>query len=97
MLDSDNVVIAGDLSARIVGMHDFIPGVDTISNRVNIDFTKSEHYEEMIDFLSDTKLCVVNGSVIKKYANYTCVCGRGSSVVDYMLCLLCVIMCIYQK
>ena len=32
-LDSDNVVIAGDLNARIVGLHDFILGVDTISEQ----------------------------------------------------------------
>ena len=84
-LHSDNVVIAGDLNARIVGLQDFIPDVDNISNRVNIDDTKSRHYEEMIDFLLDSKLCMVNGRVTKEYDNYTCVSSRGSSVVDYML------------
>ena len=84
-LDCDNVVIAGDLNTRIVGLHDFIPDVDNISNRVNIDDTKSGHYEEMIDFLLDSKFCVVNGRVTKEYDNYTCVSSRGSSVVDYML------------
>ena len=49
-LDCDNVVIAGDLNARIVGLQDFIPDVDNISNRVNMADTKSGHYEEMIDF-----------------------------------------------
>ena len=93
-LDCHNVVIAGDLNARIVGLHDLIPDVDNISNRVNIDDTKSGHYEEMIDFLLDMKFCVVNGRVTKEcdnyrsmitkeYDNYTCV--SSSSVVDYML------------
>ena len=59
--------------------------MDNISNRVNIDDTKSGHYEEMIDFLLDSKFCVVNGRVTKEYDNYTCVSSRGSSVVDYML------------
>ena len=84
-LDCDNVVIAGDLNARIVGLHDLIPDVDNISNRVNKDDTKSGHYEEMTDFFLDMKFCVVNGRVTKEYDNYTCVSSRGSSVVDYML------------
>ena len=58
-LASDNVVIAGDLNARIVGLQDFIPDVDNISNRVNIDDTKSGHYKEMIDFILDSKFCGV--------------------------------------
>ena len=36
-LDSDNVVIAGNLNARIVGLHDFIPDVDNISS---VQFSK---------------------------------------------------------
>ena len=62
----DNIVIAGDLNARIVGLQDFIPDVDNISNRVNIDDTKSGHYEEIIDFLLASKFCVVNGRVTKE-------------------------------
>ena len=53
-------------TARIVELQDFIPDVDNISNRVNIDDTQSGHYEEIIDFLLDSKFCVVNGRVTKE-------------------------------
>ena len=46
---------------------------------------KNNYGDILIDFLKETKMCVLNGRINPEKDNFTCVSNRGKSVVDYML------------
>ena len=41
--------------------------------------------KQFVNFLKDSKLCVLNGRFDAKLDNFTSI-GRGKSVVDYLFC-----------
>lgn len=77
------VYILGDFNARCGDLTDYVEGVDEIIGREVIDNVTNDHGHHLIDFLFDTCFCLVNGRVGTQ--NFTCVSGRGKSVVDYLL------------
>ena len=81
----EHIIICGDMNARIGELPDSIDEVDNIISRNNIDKVKAGHHESLINFLKDTKTCIVNGRVTPKHDGFTCVSGRGKSVVDYCI------------
>ena len=83
--DFDRIFLCGDFNARIGNLNDNIPDVDSLSDRISIDITRSGHCDMFLEFLKDSKLCVINGRVTPERDNYTCVSGRGKSVVDYII------------
>ena len=86
----DNILLAGDTNSKIGSSQEFIPGIDEdIGERIILDTTKNRHGQEMLDFLTESKMCVCNGRVTPEHnANgYTFVHTRGRSVIDYV-CVL---------
>ena len=82
--DSDCKILCGDFNARIGDMKDFVEGVDNITDRTHIDYVKGGHYKDFIDFLIESKMCIVNGRINSELQNFTSVSKKGSSVIDYM-------------
>ncbi len=81
----EHLIICGDLNARVGTLEDCIQEVDNILPRSVIDNTRAGHHECLIDFLKDTKTCITNGRITPENDNFTCISGRGKSVVDYFI------------
>ena len=79
-------MFCGDINARIGKMLDFEVDIDTnLPARVPIDLTENSHGKQFVDFLKNSKLCVLNGRFNVNLDNFTSI-GRGKSVVDYLFC-----------
>jgi hypothetical protein len=83
--DVDYFVIGGDFNARIGENDDTVMGVDDIPVRMAIDHVSNQHGNALLEFLQESKMCVLNGRVQPENDNFTCVSARGSSVVDYVI------------
>ena len=81
----DLVFVCGDFNARIGEVADFVNEIDGLKTRNIIDTIRGGHCETFIDFVKDSRLCIVNGRVTPQHDNFTFVSGRGKSVVDYLL------------
>ena len=84
-LDSDYMIICGDLNARIGPCEDFVNGIDNLPQRHFIDEHVNQHGRCLLDFLHESQFCVVNGRTDPVNNDFTSVTTRGTSVVDYML------------
>ena len=82
--DVDVNIICGDFNSRIGDLKDFVPSLDNITDRQCLDFLKASHYIDFIDFLMESKMCVVNDSVSSELQNFTSISKKGCSVIDYM-------------
>ena len=81
----DCTIICGDVNSRIGNEKDFIKDIDGIIERHVLDKVKNSYCDNFIDFLKDSKMCILNGRVTPNLDNFTCINARGKSVVDYML------------
>ena len=81
--DTDRSVIVGDFNARIGKELDYIPKVDIIPDRIVLDQTLNKQGHDLLEFLHDSKHCVLNGRVGSQA--HTCFKGMGNSVVDYIV------------
>ena len=82
--DCDAVYCVGDVNSRVGNKVDFVEHVDDLSKRHITDHVTNSHGETFIDFLLESKLCILNGRVCPENDDYTCVKTIGSSVVDYV-------------
>jgi hypothetical protein len=82
--DFDAVFVVGDVYSRIGLKYDFVQNIYDISPRVVKDNTSKKHGEVFIDFLLESKMCILNGRVYPENDNFTCVRTTGRSVVDYI-------------
>ena len=78
--DADVIII---FNRRIGKMSDVIE-CDDLPDRKYIDEVVHGHGDSLIDFLIDNKMCVLNGRFAFEEDNFTCISGRGKSVVDYI-------------
>ena len=85
--NDDAIYLCGDFNSRINNENDSISAIDNILNRIAIDNhgNVNKHGECLLDFLRDTKMCIVNGRITPEYDNFTCVKTTGKSVVDYFI------------
>ena len=85
--DVDAIFLMGDLNARIANMMDGDQTMDEIPDRCeNIDEKINGHGRGLIDFLIDSKCCVLNGRISPEKSNhYTFHSVRGLSMVDYFI------------
>ncbi len=80
----DTVYILGDVNSRIGDKIDFVSSINHIKNRHVTDTTTNSHGEVFLDFLLESKICVINGRICPENNNFTRVQTTGSSVVDYI-------------
>ena len=88
--ECDFMLIGGDFNARTGDLSDVIEGIDDINlpKRQNSDNVINKHGHDFIDFLKDSKMCILNGRFGSGNENFTSVSHRGSAVVDYFSCTL---------
>ena len=79
----DKMFILGDFNARIGNLSDVIFDCDDIPRRVNIDTSVNKHGHDFIEFLLESKFCVLNGR-LGQGDNYTSISRKGRAVVDYI-------------
>lgn len=84
--DVDAVYMMGDINARIGSKLDYNEDIDeNVPTRSTIDTVSNKHGEAFLEFLRDSKSCVINGRINIEHNNFTFVDPRrGSSVVDWV-------------
>jgi exonuclease III len=82
----DLIIVTGDVNARIGKKADYIQNVDSIRERKCIDHTTNQHGNALIEFLQETRLCVLNGRFDESNDGCTSVSSKGTAVVDYIIC-----------
>ena len=84
--DHDHIILCGDFNARVCNVCDTIGEIDpNMTVRQNIDSVKSGHCESFLEFMKDSRTCIINGRVTPHLDDFTCVSTRGKYVVDYFL------------
>ena len=73
-----SLMICGDFDARLGDAGDEVDGIPRCKI---IDMVKNSQGNGFVDFLRSTDMCVKNGR--KGRDAFTCVSGRGGSVIDY--------------
>lgn len=81
--DADMLLMCGDFNSRIGSLHDVLDENEYIVTRHSVDEYINSHGKCMLNFLNDTRMCVVNGRFGP--AAFTCHRTNGSSTVDYFL------------
>ena len=82
--DCDSMIILGDFNVRIGPMSDTVYDCDSILERTIIDKRINQHGHEFIEFLTESKCCVLNGRCDNCDDNFTSVSRKGKAVVDYI-------------
>ena len=85
--DSDALYVCGDFNGRIGNEKDYVEDMDELPPRQVVDDVKNKLGDVLLEFLTDLKFCVLNGRVGQEGNSnkFTCIRGRGKSVVDYVL------------
>ena len=81
----DSIIVCGDLNSRIADKEDFLMGIDDIPARKSMDEVSNQHGISLLEFLLESKTCILNGRVTPELDDFTCVSTRGRSVVDYFI------------
>lgn len=81
--DVDLLLFCGDFNARIGHIQDAPFNNSGIQERSCIDATVNSHGQSLLNFMSDSCCCVVNGRGNDPI--YTCCTATGNSVVDYVI------------
>lgn len=79
------ILVCGDFNSRIGAFDDYLKEVDAMPPRAFLDGSVNKHGESMIEFLKESKLCIVNGRICPLSDNFTSVSIKGEAVVDYIL------------
>ena len=79
--EADVIIFGGDFNARVGDTADCISDIDELITRCAIDEGKNNYGDNLIDFLKETKMCVLNGRINTEKDYFTCVSNRGKSVV----------------
>ena len=82
--DVGSVYLCGDVNSRIADLRDYAAG-DDISSRAALDTVVNKHGETFIEFLKDSKCCVLNGRLNPENDNFTSISVKGKAVVDYIV------------
>ena len=77
--------ICGDLNSRVSNNIDFITEIDQSKPRVSIDPQNNSQGTTFIEFLKDSKFCIINVIVTPELDSYTSIsiCGKGD--INYIL------------
>ena len=80
--NADLMLICGDRNSRVSNKIDFIPEIDQLKEF--IDTQTHSQGTAFIEFLKDSKFCIINGKVTLEFDNYTSISCHGKTVVDYI-------------
>ena len=58
---------------------------DNLPDRLLIDLEKNNHRENLIEFLLESRMCILNGRYDPQHDKYTSQSPSGKSVVDYII------------
>lgn len=85
LLEADAIYVCGDLNSRIGQLEDCISDTDMdVPPRVSLDNVVNKHGAMLVEFLKDSKCCVLNGR-ISGNDNFTSISVKGKAVVDYII------------
>lgn len=70
-INYDAVYLCGDLNGRISDREDCIPDIDGTVPRNALDTGFNNHGESLLEFLKDSKCCVLNGRLSPSKDNFT--------------------------
>ena len=79
------VYLCGDLNCRISDKDDCISDIDGLVPRIALDAVMNNHGESLLDFLKDSKCCILNGRLCPSKDNFTSISSKGKAVVDYII------------
>ena len=82
--NTGDLIICGDFNGRCGMLQDYIEGVDDVPPRDILDESSNRYGNLLLDLLTDTNLCMLNGRVGSNN-NFTSISHRGSAVIDYAL------------
>lgn len=82
--DKDAIIVCEDLNSRIGETSDIILDIVGILRRCVIDKSINQHGHSFIDFLVDSKMCILNGQFDSNNDNFTSVSLRGRSMVNFV-------------
>ena len=60
-------------------------GVEIAQERKVVDLVKNYGGELLMELMQDPNMCMLNGRGNDNLNNFTCISGRGKSVVDYCI------------
>jgi exonuclease III len=83
--EADALFLCGDLNSRTGKLKDYNETIDDVPPRHCCDTVKNMHGDTFIEFLKDSKCCVLNGRLSPENDNFTCLSTKGKSVVDYIV------------
>ena len=78
----DSIFLFGDFNARVGKVNDYNYEFDEIRCRKVLNEVCSKHEQSFIDFLTNSKFCVLNGRFGEQSTQYTSISTRGKAVVD---------------
>ena len=70
--DADSVIICCDLNSRVGDLDDCINSIDDLPGRTCIDTIINQHGRSLVDFLHESRFCILNGRLDKENDGYTC-------------------------
>ena len=82
--DVDAIYVCGDVNGRTGTLEDYVVDIDDVPKRAVLDEGVNKHGESWIEFLKDSKMCIINGRICPLNDNYTSVSIKGKAVVDYI-------------
>ncbi len=82
-VDIDALYFIGDVNSRIGSLND-CTDLDNVMSRKNLEEENNNHGKAFVEFLHDSKCCVVNSRVSTEYDNFTSVSTKGKAVVDFV-------------
>ena len=74
---TDAVYVSGDFNSRVGNLDDYLKEIDDVPLRVALDEYVNKHGESLIEFLRDSKMCLINGRICPLDDNYTSVSIKG--------------------
>ena len=68
-----SIILCGDMNSRICQLNDSISVIDKIPQRHVIDKNTNQHGHTFIEFLNDSKFCILNGRLCEENDDFTSV------------------------
>ena len=80
--ENDGIYLIGDFHSGIGTLSETLHDIDNLPKTQPIDKSINQHEYELLDFLNEAKLCVLNGRFPND--NFTSISKKGKTVVDYI-------------